>query len=218
MPATIIDSTIFGNIFSTEAMKAVWSDENRTRKYLEIEAALARVQARLGIIPKESVGQTTTLLDFGCGSAQLMDHIGRTKRDWSQYSGMDVSESCIKTASEKYPKCSFYCNNILTDKPAVPPFDYVVMNGVLTEKLSLSQEEMLKFTETLLVKVFEMAAKGMAFNVMSKIVDWERPDLFHLSMDAMSEMIGRKLSRHFVVRHDYGLYEYTVYVFKTANQ
>src|SRR3954452_11214431 len=54
MPSTIVDSTIFGNIFSTDAMRAVWSDENRTRKYLDIEAALARVQARLGIIPQEA--------------------------------------------------------------------------------------------------------------------------------------------------------------------
>jgi len=41
MPATIVDSAIFGNLFSTEAMRQVWSDENRTRKYLDIEAALA---------------------------------------------------------------------------------------------------------------------------------------------------------------------------------
>jgi 3-carboxy-cis,cis-muconate cycloisomerase len=54
MAATIIDSAIFGNIFSTPAMREVWSDENRTRKYLEIEAALARVQGRLGIIPAEA--------------------------------------------------------------------------------------------------------------------------------------------------------------------
>ena len=54
MAATIIDSVIFGNIFSTEAMRKVWSDENRTQKYLDIEAALARVQARLGIIPTEA--------------------------------------------------------------------------------------------------------------------------------------------------------------------
>jgi len=40
MPSTIVDSTIFGNIFSTDAMRAVWSDENRTQKYLDIEAAL----------------------------------------------------------------------------------------------------------------------------------------------------------------------------------
>jgi 3-carboxy-cis,cis-muconate cycloisomerase len=57
MPATIIDSAIFGDIFSTEAMRAVWSDENRTQKYLDIEAALARVQARLGIIPQEAADE-----------------------------------------------------------------------------------------------------------------------------------------------------------------
>ena len=44
MPSTIIDSAIFGNMFSTEPMRAVWSDENRTRQYLDFEAALARVQ------------------------------------------------------------------------------------------------------------------------------------------------------------------------------
>jgi 3-carboxy-cis,cis-muconate cycloisomerase len=57
MAATIIDSTIFGDIFSTAAMRQVWSDENRTAKYLEIEAALARVQGRLGIIPAEAADE-----------------------------------------------------------------------------------------------------------------------------------------------------------------
>ena len=57
MPATVIDSAIFGNIFGTEAMRQVWSDENRTRKYLEVEAALARVQARLGIIPEKAAAE-----------------------------------------------------------------------------------------------------------------------------------------------------------------
>jgi 3-carboxy-cis,cis-muconate cycloisomerase len=54
MPATIIDSSIFGDIFSTPEMRAVFSDERRTQYYLDIEAALARVQARLGIIPLEA--------------------------------------------------------------------------------------------------------------------------------------------------------------------
>ena len=54
MPASLIDSPIFGNLFGTQAMREVWSDENRTRKYLDIEAALARVQARLGIIPQNA--------------------------------------------------------------------------------------------------------------------------------------------------------------------
>jgi 3-carboxy-cis,cis-muconate cycloisomerase len=57
MPATIIDSAVFGDIFSNPAMRRVWSDENRTQKYLDIEAALARVQARLRIIPREAADE-----------------------------------------------------------------------------------------------------------------------------------------------------------------
>src|SRR5438270_510201 len=57
MPATIIDSRIFGDIFSSQAMRAVWSDETRTAKYVEIERALAIVQGQLGIIPQEAADE-----------------------------------------------------------------------------------------------------------------------------------------------------------------
>jgi 3-carboxy-cis,cis-muconate cycloisomerase len=57
MPATIIDSNIFGNIFSTDDMRRVWSDENRTAHYLAIEKALAKVQGQLGIIPQEAADE-----------------------------------------------------------------------------------------------------------------------------------------------------------------
>ena len=45
------------DMFSTDAMRDVWSDENRTAKYVEIERALAIVQARLGIIPQEAADE-----------------------------------------------------------------------------------------------------------------------------------------------------------------
>jgi 3-carboxy-cis,cis-muconate cycloisomerase len=57
MPATALDSTIFRDIFSTPEMRQVFSDENRTACYLAIEAALARVQGRLGIIPPEAAAE-----------------------------------------------------------------------------------------------------------------------------------------------------------------
>ena len=57
MPSTIIDSAIFGDIFSTPAMRRVWSDENRTAKYLQIESALAKVQGELGLIPAEAAAE-----------------------------------------------------------------------------------------------------------------------------------------------------------------
>ena len=54
MPSTIIDSAIFQGIFSSDEMRHVWSDENRTQKYLDVEAALAKVQSELGLIPAEA--------------------------------------------------------------------------------------------------------------------------------------------------------------------
>jgi 3-carboxy-cis,cis-muconate cycloisomerase len=54
MAASIIDSSIFQGIFTTDAMRQVWSDENRTAKYVAIERALAVVQGRLGIIPQRA--------------------------------------------------------------------------------------------------------------------------------------------------------------------
>ena len=57
MAASIIDSSIFQGIFTTDAMRRVWSDENRTAKYIEIERALAIVQARLGLIPQEAADE-----------------------------------------------------------------------------------------------------------------------------------------------------------------
>jgi 3-carboxy-cis,cis-muconate cycloisomerase len=57
MAASIIDSSIFQGIFTTDAMRHVWSDENRTAKYVEIERALAVVQGRLGIIPQQAADE-----------------------------------------------------------------------------------------------------------------------------------------------------------------
>jgi 3-carboxy-cis,cis-muconate cycloisomerase len=54
MPASVIDSAIFRDIFGTEAMRQVFSDVNRVQKYLDFEAGLARAQARLGIIPQDA--------------------------------------------------------------------------------------------------------------------------------------------------------------------
>ncbi|MPZ40076.1 MAG: 3-carboxy-cis,cis-muconate cycloisomerase [Rhizobiales bacterium] len=57
MPATLLDSNVFKDIFTTAEMRHVFSDEYRVSCYLEIEAALARVQGRMGIIPQEAADE-----------------------------------------------------------------------------------------------------------------------------------------------------------------
>ena len=57
MAASIIDSKIFGDLFSDAEMRGIWSDENRTAKYLDVERALAKVQGELGVIPAEAAAE-----------------------------------------------------------------------------------------------------------------------------------------------------------------
>jgi 3-carboxy-cis,cis-muconate cycloisomerase len=54
MTAVGVSSGIFRDIFTTEPMRRIFADENRIQKYLDIEAALARAQARLGVIPQNA--------------------------------------------------------------------------------------------------------------------------------------------------------------------
>lgn len=62
---TVIDSRVFRNIFSTDDSARIWSDERRTSYYLEFEAALARVQARLGIIPQNAADEIVKHCQLG---------------------------------------------------------------------------------------------------------------------------------------------------------
>lgn len=54
MPVSIIDSGIYGNLFGADAMRAVFSERGQVQKWLDVEAALARVQGQLGIIPEDA--------------------------------------------------------------------------------------------------------------------------------------------------------------------
>lgn len=155
-----------------------------------------------------------SLLDFGCGTAGLLEHINNSKISNIKYFGLDLSEKYIETCINKFPEMTFYLIDILEESKKLPNFDYVIMNGVFTEKRELSFHEMWSYCQKTLIKVFEKAEKGIAFNVMSKEVDWERKDLFHLSTDLLISFISKQLSGKFIIRSDYGLYEYFVYVYK----
>ena len=64
MPSTYLDSAVFRDIFTTPAMRQVWSDENRVQKYLDFERALAVAQARLKIIPQDAADEIASHCDL----------------------------------------------------------------------------------------------------------------------------------------------------------
>ena len=59
MPSHATDSLLFGASFATPECLAIFSDENRLQKWLDVEAALAETQGELGMIPAAAAREIT---------------------------------------------------------------------------------------------------------------------------------------------------------------
>lgn len=57
MPSHVIDSLFFKDLFGSSAMRAIFDDLNLLQKWLDYEAALARAEARCGLIPREAADE-----------------------------------------------------------------------------------------------------------------------------------------------------------------
>jgi SAM-dependent methyltransferase len=157
-------------------------------------------------------GRPVRVLDFGCGTSHFYEYLrsaGLAKR--IRYTGLDIVPESITISREKFPGNKYLCLDILASRKHLGSYDYVVINGVFTQKRGMTEREMSGFLERVLTRLHACYRKGLAFNAMS---DFKRRGSFHLDLDWAGKLFARTLTRHFVVRHDYGLYENTFYLFK----
>ena len=54
MPSTVFDSFYFKDRFGSAAMRELWNDRATLQRWLDVEVALAEVEAELGIVPKKA--------------------------------------------------------------------------------------------------------------------------------------------------------------------
>ncbi|MBV9813882.1 MAG: adenylosuccinate lyase family protein [Acetobacteraceae bacterium] len=96
MPVSPLDSPVFGTLFGSDAMRALFDERAWLQRMLDVEAALARVQSRLGIIP-EGAGAAIT-------AAARIEHLdthelARSVRD-SGYPVVGVTKGLSRAAGE----------------------------------------------------------------------------------------------------------------------
>ena len=200
-----------------ERCLATHGEGPRAVDWPDAEDAALRYDVMLGLLAGDRAPDRpgkAELLDFGCGTGDLLAHMRETGTGRIGYTGLDASEAFVEAARRRFPEAEFRCADILAEPLPAGAFDYAVLNGVFTERVSLSNAEMFDYMGSVLAALFPACRRGLAFNVMSKQVDWERDDLFHLPVDTLLAFLAGALSRHVVIRHDYGLYEYTAYVYR----
>lgn len=188
-----------------------------------MDGARARYQVMADLVARDR-SRPFSLLDFGCGGGYFYEYLQERYAAKLQdpcrgpivvqYTGLDISPRFVELCRNKYPRVAFYCQDVLQGWDPLGDFDYIVINGVFTSKRSMDFETMFEFLRRIVTTAFSHSRCGLAFNAMSKHVDWERDDLFHLPMDALASFLCREVTRNFVIRNDYGYYEFTTYVYR----
>ena len=158
-------------------------------------------------------GDQPELLDLGCGPGLMLDFLSATQNIARvKYWGVDLSSQMVAIARQRWPQYDFSCRDIVAEPLPDQSVDVVIMNGVLTERVSLDVETITALAQSLVTAAFSAARVGIVFNTMNANVDWQRDDLFHWSFDALAKFLRRDVSSHYTFRSDYGLYEYTCIV------
>ncbi|HEV2805870.1 MAG TPA: class I SAM-dependent methyltransferase [Chthoniobacterales bacterium] len=194
----------------------VHGDSHRGLGYPKPDGFQARYSVLLDVMKLRSPTHSPlSVLDLGCATGCLLDEIKSSGRAGICYRGVDLSPAMIEAARAKHPEADFVVGDpfdlqhIWRDAP-----DYVILGGLFQCRLQMSEEAMTDYMVRMLRLAFDHCRHGIAFNVMSSHVDWQREDLFHVPFDRMADILQMHLNRNYVFRADYGLYEYAVYVYK----
>lgn len=176
----------------------------------------ARFATQLGVLDAVPAGgEPPLLLDLGCGPGLLLDYLNVTGRlSDVRYLGVDISPAMVAAARARWPEHSFEVRDVVAHPLEPESVDVAIMNGVLTERQGIPRERMVDLAEGIVAAVFRAARYGVAFNAMSKHVDWERDDLFHWGFDEVAAFLKRDVTRHMAFRADYGLYEFTAFAWR----
>lgn len=156
--------------------------------------------------------QPLSLLDVGCGYGATRQFIEEAKID-VLYTGIDLVAEMIDFARASWPTDTWIQDDFMSWSPDVA-FDFVVCNGVLTQKLAISDEAMSDFFERFVWRMWSACDVGITFNVMSSVANFYAPNLYYRKPDDVLNWCQAHLSRSLIIDHGYGLYEFTVTVLR----
>lgn len=191
-------------------------DHGRTSKGVDWgedkENHLLRLQKMLDVIDVNKLSKNNSILDVGCGYGSLFELI-RQKGLPIKYTGVDISLPMINSAKSFYPDAEWDCRDILNDSCS-RQYDYVVCNGILTQKLNVSHKQMDRYAQEIIKKMFNMCRIGIAFNVMTTHVNFQVDNLYYRNPVELLAWCMSELTSNIRVDHSYHLYEYTMYLYK----
>lgn len=103
-----------------------------------------------------------TVLDIGCGFADIVPHISKKAKNFT-YTGIDLVPEFISVAQKKYPHHEFFTGNYFKS-PLSQNFDIILCSGVLNTNLGQPQET-ISYRLKAIKTMFRHCRYGLAFNM-----------------------------------------------------
>lgn len=153
-----------------------------------------------------------SLLDVGCGYGGLLKY-AKENQIAIEYTGIDVVESMIDNARSNHPDAVFLLGDVL-EVEFGGLFDYVVCNGILTQKLDVPGLVMDEFASRLIRRMFALCRNGVAFNVMKTKINYYSNNLYYRNPAELFSWCMCEVTPYLKLDHAYPLYEYTVYLYR----
>src|SRR5258705_181601 len=93
---TVFDSILFRDAFGTPAMREVFSDLSLISRYAEVEVALAKAEARCGVIPADAAAEIAKRTDVSALDFELL----RKETDIVGYPILPLVHQLVKQCGE----------------------------------------------------------------------------------------------------------------------
>jgi hypothetical protein len=124
------------------------------------------------------------------------------------YHGIDITPKMVELASSRFQTAKFEVGTIPQTEQK-EAYDYVFASGIFY----LVEDEPLLNMEQTIREMFARCKKGIAFNSLSSWAAQQTPGEFYAS-PADTIDFCKTLSPYVVLRHDYHLADFTVYIYK----
>lgn len=140
----------------------------------------------------------STLLDYGCGKADLYDYMLK-KGIRTRYTGADITPGFIEMAQDKYPECDFHVHDIEDDGPVYGgTFDFVIVCGVFNNMLDGATKSMLNSVRLL----FKQTGNTLVLNGLSALAIKKDFGLNYIDPDELLCYVKANITHNVSVRLD----------------
>jgi len=150
-----------------------------------------------------------SVLDLGCGFGDFYQYL-KERGIRVNYAGYDICPDFIEICKTRFPDAQFEVKDIQTER-VEQKFDYIVSSQTFNNKLVNEDNETL--IRDIIKGAYELSNTGVALDMLSTYVDFREEHLYYYNPEEIFKFC-KTITKRVTLRHDYPLFEFTVYLYK----